>query len=112
MPAVGRLVVQQGERHFARQKEHSQIVPWVFPRPDGRWIAQFHKEWSRACKAAGVVRMVHDLRRSAVRRLLRAGVNERVAMVLCGFKKRAIFDPYHVVSEADVSAGVEKLGRS
>jgi SH3-like domain-containing protein len=88
MPALGRLILRQGEVNAEFQRA-GRIVPWVFLQPDGRRVGQFHKQWRRACEAAGVVRMVHDLRRSAVRRLLRAGVNEKVAMTLCGFKTRA-----------------------
>jgi integrase len=109
LPRLGYLLVQQGERHLAWQKEHKEIVRWVFPRPDGRRIGQFHKEWSRACKAAAVIRMVHDMRRSAVRRLVRAEVNEKVAMALAGFKTRSVFDRYNIISEADLAEGVAKL---
>jgi integrase len=111
LPSLGRLLVRQGEHVAAMRRELSAVIPFVFPRPDGRRIGQFHKEWTRACKAAGVVRMVHDLRRSAVRSMLRAGINEKVAMMLAGFKTRAILDRYHVVSEADLTAAVEKLAR-
>jgi len=46
-----------------------------------------------------------------VRNLVRAAVGEKVAVALAGFKTRFVFDRYDIVSEADLSAGVEKLAK-
>ena len=44
------------------------------------------KAWRTACKAAGLAgRVPHDLRRSAARNAIRAGVPERVVMDLGGW---------------------------
>ncbi len=89
---------------------HVVKIPWVFPRDDGRPLGQFHKQWTSACRAAGVPGKVpHDLRRTAVRNLVRAGVTEKVAMTLTGHKTRAVFDRYDIVSEADLTQAVQKL---
>jgi len=75
-------------------------------------MRDFRRAWASACKAAGVPTLLkHDLRRSAVRRLVNGGLPERVAMSLTGHKTRAVFDRYHIVSRADQRAAVAVLNR-
>lgn len=70
-------------------------------------IGNFQRVWRRACRAAGVPgRLVHDLRRTAAREFIEAGVSEGRIMRLCGWKTRAMFDRYNITNQEDLNDAV------
>jgi integrase len=72
--------------------------------------ASFIKAFKTACKKAGCPgRLPHDMRRSSVRNLVRAGVPQSVAMKLTGHKTHSVFRRYDIVSPDDLRVAVERL---
>jgi integrase len=87
----------------------------------GKRIGDFRKAWHTACvvglgrfieeedgkkKYEGLI--VHDLRRSCVRNLVRAGVGDKTAMQLTGHRTRNIFDRYNIVNDEDLTEAQQR----
>jgi integrase len=112
---------------------------YVFTRANGRPVRDFRTAWAVVCIAAGLGRMIckscdkpvagekceacgaqgkalsysglifHDARRTAARNLRRAGVAEGVIMRIGGWRTRAVFDRYNIVSQDDIVDALQKL---
>ncbi len=92
-----------------RTEKLGRIIPWVFHR-DGKQIKNIDKAWKSARKKAGLPWVIpHDMRRSAVRNMVRAGIPERTCMLLTGHKTRNVFDNYSICSEGDLREATKKL---
>jgi integrase len=92
-------------------------------RGDGRVFVtkNFRREWNRACAQTGFGKKTgkewyqykglipHDLRRSAARNLVRAGVDMTTAMKITGHRTLDIFLRYNIVSTVDLHEAMEKV---
>lgn len=75
----------------------------------GAPVREFRKTWAAACRQANLPHIrFHDLRRSAIRNLVRAGVDPAIAMKISGHRTRAVFDRYNIVSEDDLRNAMRK----
>ena len=85
--------------------------PWVFNR-HGRQIKDFRTAWDDACKKARVPDLnFHDLRRTAVRNMRRAGVPQVIRMKISGHKTDSMERRYNIVDADDLSIAKEFMER-
>ena len=91
---------EDGSRRFAE---------FVFHR-NGQPIGDIRKAWATACKVAGVDhRLFHDLRRTASRNMIAAGVPQAVAMKITGHRTDSMFRRYAIVNEDQKREALAKV---
>jgi integrase len=84
--------------------------PSLFFNKEGKQIGSFRKAWTSACKRAGMPGLLfHDLRRSAVVNMDRAGVPRRVIMQITGHKTEVMFTRYRIVAPADLTHAARRM---
>jgi len=92
-----RKVLEQQLAAIETLKRKGVICPYVFHRDDGSAIRDFRASWNAACLTAGYEgKLFHDLRRTAVRNLERAGVPRSTAMQMVGHKTLSMYSRYAI----------------
>jgi len=110
----GRTVVMTANVHalLAQAIAGKHDYDHVFTRENGKPVLDFRRAWAKVCAQAKQPGLLfHDLRRTAVRNMVRAGVSEKVAMMISGHRTRAVFDRYDITSLRDISDAARKLER-
>jgi integrase len=93
-------------QYLERQPKQSE---YLFAR-GSQPIKDFRGSWRSACERAGLPELIfHDLRRTAARNLIRAGVPESVAMKITGHKTRTMFSRYNIIDIEDVKEAGKKV---
>ena len=101
----GRILPLEGELRaiIARRLTSRRLDCRLIFHRNGKPLGDFRKRWRRACRAAGIEgKILYDFRRTAVRNLVRAGVDPTVATKISGHRTRSVFDRYNIISETDI----------
>jgi len=107
-PATMRLLEAQRAKVETLQRKLGRVIPDVFVHSDGGLLqgkrrGEFRKAWSTATRRAGYAGvLLHDLRRSGVRPMVRSGTPESVRMKISGHTTAQIFKRYDITSDQDL----------
>jgi integrase len=109
IPELRRVLQRRLEATRHCEVAQGRIIAEVFHR-FGRPLKAMRRSWATACRKAGAPGLIlHDLRRSAVRNLERAGISRSVAMKLTGHKTESIYRRYAIVADGDLIEAGAKL---
>jgi len=98
-------------RWIERQRETCpEDCIWVFHGAKKHPVDSHLNGWPEACERAGLSGLLfHDLRRSAVRNMKKAGLQDLEAMRISGHLTRNVFDRYNIIDEDDLADAGKRL---
>jgi integrase len=103
----GDLLELIGEARKLRRLDCVYVFHWRGHQLTHSYI---YRRWHRACREAEQRgRFIHDLRRTAIRNMVRAGVPTNVVMSQSGHLTDSVFRRYDIVSEGDLAQAQERL---
>lgn len=104
------VLTEECRRLVTELRRGKQPEDYLFTREDGSRVVDFRGAWDALVKTAGVPDLLfHDLRRSAVRNMIRRGVPQKTAQKISGHKTDAIFSRYNIISESDIADAARKI---
>ncbi len=114
VPALVAAFKDQREYTTTVERATGAICPWVFHR-NGKRIRRMDIARQQACRRAGALgrdgkpKVLHDMRRTAIRRLTRAGVPRHITMRIVGLKTESVFRRYSITETDDLRDGFTKV---
>ena len=128
LPALVAIINRRREL-WKEQGKLGRVVPWVFFRcQQGKQIRHFRRSWKTACVAAGLGhevrgtdgklkdkihdRLVHDIRRTAARNMLRAGLSKEAIKAIGGWKTDSMFYRYAIQDEVSLAEELAKRAKA
>lgn len=96
----------------ARRGRDFPNTPWViYNQATGERYSDHRKAWASGLALAELPAglMLHDLRRSACRNMLAAGIDESTVMRILGHKTRAMLDRYNIVNSKQIAKAGQDL---
>jgi integrase len=105
LPLLGELR-EVIERRLALRRPD---CPFVFHR-DGKPVKSFRAAFKAACKDAGLAGLLpHDMRRSAIRNMRKAGVSESDGMKISGHRTNSVYKRYDIIDEDDQRRTIKRV---
>ena len=108
----GRIVVltEECRQLVTELRRGKQPDDFLFTRADGSQVCDFRGAWEALVMSANLPGLLfHDLRRSAIRNMIRRGVPQKTAREISGHKTDSVFSRYNIVSEADIADAARKI---
>lgn len=109
---AGRLMKLPAEcwEIVVRYMQGKNLDDYLITRSNGLPIRSMKDGWREIATRAGLPGMIfQDLRRTAARNMLSAGVSASVVMEIFGWKSSAMLQRYEIVSESDLAMAADKL---